>query len=254
MKQCKNCGAEVPDDTIVCPYCEAEFMDLAAKEHESIVKDIKENTKKVYADNAKRAKRADEIEQKGNKALGRLAKILLIAIPIALVIVAISTVLISKHKYAVRNNSIQRLEQYYAERDYEGMDKYIKKNLKNSYSATYYVYNHLLTCNFYCERYKEQKKESYDYSYLDADGRAKMLSFDIYYLFDELETVMDYREQDKAYQKDEGFLEFENFYREEARNTFCLTDEEIEEIIEGDFEVTEDYIPIAEKVIKRLGQ
>ncbi len=253
MKECESCGAQIPEDSITCPYCGSEFMDLAEKEHKSIVRELKHDTQKLDWENQYRAEKAAKIERVGSGLLKRLGILLLVLIPIALILTAALTYLHAKHSLASREEALKALEEFYAERDYDAMDTYLDTKVKDSYSPTYRVYQDLadlamdsrywITCAEDGARYATEYKE---------EGALPLVSGQIYFLFSRLRDVEQRRTDDKAYQKDEAFAELDAVYRTAITEELLLTEEEINAKLKTEFKTQDDFQDYAQLVIDRV--
>ncbi len=253
MKECESCGAQIAEDAVTCPYCGSEFMDLAEKEHKSIVRELRHDTEKLTWENTYRAERAVKVEQVGNSLLRRLGILLLVLIPIALILTAAMTYLHSKHSLVSREEALATLEAFYEERDYDGMDAYLDTKVKDSYSATYRAYQDLSTLAIDSRYWVTCADDAAQYAdFYEEEDALPLVSSQIYFLFCRLRDVQEKREADKGYQKDEAFAELETVYRNALKEVLLLTDAEIDEKLEAGFQSDEDFRDYGKLVIERL--
>ena len=120
---CPNCGALIPADAIICPYCQYENEELAKQAEEDKIEDLIEDHN-------------EEVKRLPKKLVKKNTKVFAVVI-IVLVIILFSAVymlnrtgrLIQESKYTSKENLVDKLEEYYQAGDYEKVtDTYLDSN------------------------------------------------------------------------------------------------------------------------------
>ncbi|MCR5655379.1 MAG: zinc ribbon domain-containing protein [Lachnospiraceae bacterium] len=252
MRICENCGAEIPEGSVVCPFCGAESMVLAAEEQESIIEGFREGIKDLERQDQEHRVKAEEIAEKGNKVISRVGMLAVILIP-CIVIIALVTVYVgSKYSFFARDKKMAKLEEYYAARDYESMDKYIDKHIHKDY-VSYQVYSDLASLGVMQEYYVSLPDDCLRYyDECDREVLKEYVASDIYYMFCHLAKIEADRKEDVRYGKDEAFAELSKEMRDALKDKLYFTDEDIDAKLAEEFSGEADFTDYAELALSRL--
>ncbi|MCR5716847.1 MAG: zinc ribbon domain-containing protein [Lachnospiraceae bacterium] len=253
MKICENCGAQLADDVIVCPYCAFEVIALAEKEHQQNIRSLQNEAQKLRWQNHDRKKRAERVESAGTTLLKHIGRLLPILIPILLAATAISTFLYSKYSVDERQKDLVQLETYYEARDYKAMEDYLDNHVQAPYGGTWRVYQDLVNCAVFSEYWLPCADTALTYyREYDANTAAPLISSQLCFLFTQLSNVITSRQDNLRYQKDAGFAEIEQAYRDALTGKLLLTDEEIDQTLAAGYQDAEDYLELTKLVMSRL--
>ena len=219
---CKNCGAEIDDTLLLCPYCNTENEAVAEKEHKEEVNDILDKAEELKA-------RPEQIAKKVEHKVGRVACFGVVGFVVLLLAVFIISRIIGDPSIRKMEKKIAKLESYYAAGDYAGMcecldgmeDTYGEKFQK--YRSVQRVYRWLDNQENSYEIVKEyREKKSRGESQTQIARRALGTSRDLLYEIEKAEDA------GFRYGESEAMLSFrEEIYRlmKEATD---ITEEEVE--------------------------
>lgn len=113
---CKNCGAEIDDTLLLCPYCNTENETVAAEEHRDEVNTILDQAEELKT-------RPERIANKVDHKLGRMACYGVAGFVVLLLAVFIVSRIIGDPSIKKMEKKIAKLESFYAAGDYAGMSE-----------------------------------------------------------------------------------------------------------------------------------
>ena len=113
---CKNCGAEIDDALLLCPYCNTENEKVAAKEHRDEVDFILEQSEELKT-------RPEQIAKKVNHKISRIACYIVAGFVVLLFVVFVVSRIIGDPSIKKLEKKVAKLESYYAVGDYDGMSE-----------------------------------------------------------------------------------------------------------------------------------
>lgn len=129
---CKNCGAEIDENILLCPYCKTENEEVAYQEHREEIEGILNKAEEMK-------RRPERISKRINRGFSRLI-FFAVAVFLALaLLVFVVTRLVGDRSVSRMEKQLARLEEYYSAGEYEKMQQYLRK-VDNSYSTTFKKY------------------------------------------------------------------------------------------------------------------
>ena len=111
---CKNCGAEIDDTLLLCPYCNTENEAVAEAEHRDEVNFILDQAEELKA-------RPERIAKKVEHKVSRIACYGVAGFVVLLLAVFIVSRIIGDPSIKKMEKKIAKLESFYAAGDYSGM-------------------------------------------------------------------------------------------------------------------------------------
>lgn len=242
---CKNCGGEYGNDLLTCPYCNAENLAEARKQQKEYVERYNRKTKEVRQQPVKEARMAVNLVVKIAVAGGAMFLFLLILGFVVSRFSAAST-LASQEKH------LAKLEAYYQDGDYEGMDQYLSK-VKGRHSASYEKYDRIAELHQRMKLDVEILKSDYEYG-AQIDLNRQNVAENLEDVFSRLQQIRLMEEEGFVYGEEEGALYFREAYREALKTYMLLTDEEILTAEEAYGQPDTDYEELAGTALKRIAE
>ena len=238
--KCKNCGAEIDDTLLLCPYCNTENEAVAAEEHRDEVNFILDQAEELKT-------RPEQIAKKVDHKLGRMACYGVVGFVVLLLAVFIVSRIIGDPSIKKMEKKVARLEGFYASGDYAGMCECLD-GMEDAYGEQFKKYRNVQRIyrwmdhqeNSY-ELVKEYRgKESVDSSAEFFMGRAFGTSQELLYQIEQAEK------EGFRYGESEAMLYFrEEIYRMMKEAT-DITEEEIEKYFRNLPEDEEAWPDLAE--------
>jgi len=237
---CKNCGAEIDDTLLLCPYCSTENETVAEKEHKEEVNDLLDKAEELKA-------RPEQIAKKVEHKVSRAARYGVISFVVLLFAVIIVSRIIGDPSVRKMEKKIAKLESFYTAGDYADMcecldgmeDTYGEKFRK--YRTVQRVYRWMDNQeNSYGIVKEYREKKSQGESQTQIASRALGTSRDLLYEIQKAETA------GFRYGESEAMLYFrEEIYRlmKEATD---ITEEEVERFFMNLPEDTESWPELTE--------
>ena len=145
----------------------------------------------------------------------------------------------------------KRLEEYYQAGNYGEMGTYLKEI--DGWGSSYRKYSET-------RRAYERKESVIESAFFCVDFakrgrlRAGHLSYDLEDHFEELDKIRELEEQDFPYDVEKAMLEFREEYLKSLKETFLLTEEEIEEGMQNYAGSGTDYSELSEKIAERMNE
>lgn len=239
---CKNCGAVVSEDELLCPYCKGENFDVAKKQQEDYVNQYRKKQEDLK-------KAPEKVVKKTTKYLLYGAVGLLIIFVLTLIVVFAFSKVTQGDMLAMQEMETAKLEEYYIAGDYENMCKYLDKIGKSggSYEKYWRIYWLYSGMDWKIEALKNN---------LEYAGKIEL---DVTTVEDDLERCMAVlseisamEELDFPYGEEDGALYVKNQYVTALKNYMFLTEDEIESAISIYSEDGTDYLELAEIAISRM--
>ncbi len=129
---CKNCGAEIDDTLLLCPYCNTENETVAAEEHRDEVNFILDQAEELKT-------RPERIAKKVDHKLGRMARYGVVGFLVLLLAVFVISRIIGDPSIKKMEKKIAKLESFYATGDYAGMCECLD-GMEDAYGEQYKKY------------------------------------------------------------------------------------------------------------------
>lgn len=252
---CSDCGAEYSDTVLCCPYCGKENEKEAERIKQEKLRQLEQEAAQIHTLPQKRLTASTK----------RLIKAGLLVAAGILILVLISfavSQIKSAMEYRMDAEQMETLQEYYENRDYEGLLKYVdEKEIYRSkfdkYTGAADVYDEYLWSAEQIDEYNEMTEKQF---WLEKNlEEKKALGADtIFYLTKGLaracvsckEHIADYGEFDDV----EPYEELEGMCRGLLSERLLYTEAEIEELymlIEQDAE-EEEIIEYSERAFMRL--
>ena len=219
---CKNCGAEIDDTLLLCPYCNTENETVAAEEHRDEVNFILDQAEELKT-------RPERIAKKVDHKLGRIACYGVAGFVVLLLAVFVISRIIGDPSIKKMEKKIAKLESFYVAGDYAGMCECLD-GMEDAYGEQFKKYRNVQKIYRWMDhletgygRVKEYKgKESVASSADTLIGRAFGNSRDLLYQIEQAEKA------GFRYGESEAMLYFrEEIYRMMKEAT-GITEEEID--------------------------
>lgn len=149
---CKNCGAEIAEDILLCPYCGAENEEVAEREHKEEIEDILDRAAQLET-------RPEEIAGKMKARMNKIALYAVIGLLVVLFAVFVVTRLIGDQSANKMKKELNTLEKYYDAREFGKMKTYFN-SLENTLGERYKKYRNVISHYERSERQKEYLEEA----------------------------------------------------------------------------------------------
>ncbi len=241
---CKNCGAKIDDEILLCPFCQTENETVARKEQEDYINGIYEKKKNLKNVPQKVANKVTKYLLYG------VAGILVVAFLVVMVVSAFSKVTQSSN-LAVQDKELEKLEGYYQAGEYEKMGEYLDKINKRGGSYEKYIriaeLYESMEWHLECMQLDMQFTKSSGYV-----GDSEQIETELLWYLEALSTIAQMEELDFPYGEEEGALYIKERYVNGMMNYLLLSEAEIENAVITYGEGNRDYMELSEIVIERL--
>ena len=239
---CKECGAQIDSNELLCPYCGAENFQVAKEQQDEYVKNYKRKKKEIK-------RMPEKLVKKTTKSMFYLAGGLFAGVILLLIVVTAFSRVVSSDMLARQEKEIEKLEGYYSKGDYEAMCDYLEKIDKRG--GSYEKYNRI--CDLYSNMdWKiEALKENLEYAKtIELD--ATYVAADLERCLAELKTIAEMETLQFPYGEKEGALYVKFQYVDALKNYALLTEAEIESAVSVYKQEGNDYLELAEIAIQRM--
>ncbi len=259
MMLCENCGAEIPEDTVVCPYCDYEIPHNAEKELQQEVDSIRNRRIDMEELSENRVR-------KGTRTIvGIFLGLIILAVLVAIV-VAVYTYVRSRTELSRQQAQIRKLEEYYQAGEYVEMYEYLNEKVEKYYSQTFEKYYFIGDIANSMEQWEE---DGYGYDWKhpiqyarDNPGRLKsdFIDYDIKALIADLGNLRTHREQGYRYGEDVAAKYYEDMIHRLLLEEYLMTEEEIDAEVARyqeaeanyDYLGVDEYAELAETLAARI--
>ena len=239
IMKCANCGAEINENELICPYCGYENEKVAIEEQANYLNELEKKKENLNYEPERKAKRA---EKKTNYVFRNVLILVSIIGFIAFGVVYFT----SSNSLNKQNKNIEKLEEYYQERDYESISNLMDK-IEDSYVPAYKKY--YITASLYNGSQWELSimEENYDY-YNEGISRD---SFDeeIEYVFKSLCEMKEYEDDGYKYEESDVVEYYRDLYYKSLEEVGMLSEEEIDDFVDN----RTDSKTIASIILERWG-
>lgn len=147
---CKNCGAEIDDTLLLCPYCNTENETVAAEEHRDEVNFILDQAEELKT-------RPERIAKKVDHKLGRIACYGVAGFVVLLLAVFVISRIIGDPSIKKMEKKIAKLESFYVAGDYAGMCECLD-GMEDAYGERFKKYRNVQKIY----RWMDNQKNSYE--------------------------------------------------------------------------------------------
>lgn len=147
---CKNCGAEIDDTILLCPYCNTENETVAAEEHRDEVNFILDQAEELKT-------RPERIAKKMDHKLSRIACYGVAGFVVVLLAVFIISRIIGDPSIRKTEKKIAKLESFYGAGNYAGMCECLD-GMEEAYGEQFKKYRNVQRVY----RWMDNQKNSYE--------------------------------------------------------------------------------------------
>lgn len=238
---CKNCGAEIDEKLLLCPYCNSENEKVAQKEQNEYIEDYKNKIKELESV-------PDRMIKKSSKAMLLVAGISLIVFLMCIIIGYGASKCVGDDSIEKRDKHIDKLEKYYDDGDYEKIGDYLDS--KNLYGTFYEKYRR--TYDLYDGMDWKIESIEREVEFIEKyDADVSNVATSIGYVMGELEKIRKIEEEGFIYEEEDAILYIKSRYFEILKEKMMITEQEIEAGIDEYIE-TKNCEKLAEIVIERI--
>ena len=241
---CSGCGATYDDKAYNCPYCNKENERMTAVRQQQELGQIYSQVNDVVMEPVKRA----------NKVTKKFAFIVIGLVALLVVITVVGIVLsgpLSMNSYEKQQANVAKLEAMMDEKDYAAIEKFMNKLGSAGYDYAYEKYMDVVDV-IDDVRYCENEAQKVKLENRTKEQVVSSLNYDMYFLYVALRDID--RFEDSVYAKEEGEFIQEN--REKVygifKNTYKITEDEIEKWYDTDHSEVTNYKELSELSYSRL--
>ena len=244
---CKNCGAKISKDELLCPYCGTENSEVAQREQQDYIKAYKK--KKRMLKNV-----PEKVVKKTTKWLMYCAMGMFGIVILILIVVFAFSKLTNGDVMARQEMELAKLEEYYVAADYEKMSGYLERlDSTGSRGGRYEKYWRIARLYDSMDWHLESLQSNAEYiKTIDLD--AINVESDLERCIAVLYGIYKMRELEFPYGEKDGALYVESQYISALKEYALLNDEEIESaVLRFEFDGQDnDYMELAEISIQRM--
>lgn len=217
---CKNCGAQIDEIDLLCPYCGTENEKLAKKLHEKDLQLYKFKMEDLAYEPKRKLKKTTRYLLTGATALVGIFLVFLI-------ISWMSSSYAAKHSLDKQENRLKKLEVYYEDGKYAKMYEYLEDI--GEYGATYEKYYRIGLMNDQMGWRIEAVESQSEYAKeavveVTVDDVAVAMG----YVIEELVEIKQWEAEAYIYNEQEGAEYLEKQFRDVLREEMLLKDDEID--------------------------
>lgn len=239
---CKNCGAKISEDVLLCPYCGTENQAVAQKEQQEYIDGYKKRKRMLK-------KVPEKVVKKTTKGLVYGAGVTLGIVILLLIVVMAFSKITTGDALAKQEKEIDKLEAYYVVGDYEAMSGYLETIDKRG--GSYEKYNRVSGVYSAMDWHVEMLKDDMEYvKKIDLD--AMSVESHIEWCIEPLAEIYEWEEMDFPYGEKDGALYVRKQYMNAFKNYMLLTEEEIHSAVLMYADGERDYMELAEIAIQRM--
>lgn len=241
---CKNCGAEIAEDILLCPYCGAENEEVAEREHEEEIEDILDRAAQLET-------RPEEIAGRMKSRVNKIALYAVVGLLVVLLGVFIVTRMIGDQSANKMKKELNTLEKYYEARDFDEMKAYFN-SLENTLGERYKKYRNVLS---HYDRFVHQKEYLEEVKYRLAKGNMSAGLMEVYLdgVQGALYKIWEAEQEGFRYGEGDGIQYMKEELQHVLMETVGITEAEITLYFDGFTEGEErpDLMPLAEDLVIR---
>lgn len=230
---CRNCGGEYDSSERCCPYCKSENLQVAGQLKE-------EKLRKLDADYRQEKQRLETQLPKQAVRKGTKMTLLLLGSFLGIIVLSVVAIVVGgmaieagERKQAARNR--EQLEQYFQAGQYEEMRNYLYDKAEyteqlRKYRETAQVY--AMYTNWIVRMSDEWQEYASD-SFWEPQDNLYMLQYMLQYAEELFECCEEWCSDMSFCDNEEVLKDFENKTEMLLRNTYHMTDEQIELLKQG---------------------
>lgn len=248
---CKNCGAEIDEGLLLCPYCKTENEEVAHAEH-------KEEINKILDKAEELATRPERIAEKVNHKANRFACIAAAVFALLLLLVFVISRILGDTSGNKQEKKVAQLEKFYVAGDYAGMCECLD-SMEDAYGALFQKYRSVQRAYRYMddmesdyENIKEYREEEVSESVMES--RVFLVGLYLGNSRDVLHMVEQAEAEGFRYGESEAMLSFREEVYRLLKEYAAVTEEEMERYMGNLSDNSDDWpglTELAESVLKR---
>lgn len=239
---CKECGAQIDSNELLCPYCGAENFQVAKEQQDEYVKNYKRKKKEIK-------RMPEKLVKKTTKSMFYLAGGLFVGVILLLIVVTAFSKIVSSDMLARQEKELANLESYYVQGDYETMCNYLEKIDKRG--GSYEKYNRISDLYRNMDWKIQAVKDNLEYAKaIELD--ATYVAADLERCLAELAKIAEMESLHFPYGEKEGALFVKAQYMSALTEYALLTETEIESAVSVYKQEGNDYLELAEIAIQRM--
>lgn len=241
---CKNCGAKINADELLCPYCGTENQEVAQKQQRDYIED--------YAKKKRGLKKVPEtVVKKTTKGFFYVAGGIFGAVILLLIVSVAFSKLTRADMLSRQEKELEKLEKYYVSGEYAAMTEYLDKIDKRG--GSYEKYRRIAELYDNMDRYIENLKSNAEFvQKIDLD--AVIVETYLGWCIEELARIYEMEELEFPYGEKTGALYIKEQYYTAIKDYALLTEDEINSAVKNtDLNSSDnDYMELAEISIQRM--
>ena len=240
---CANCGALIPADAIICPYCQSENEELAKQAEEDKIEDLIEEHNEEIKHLPK------TLVKKNTKVYIGVIIFFVAAILSVVVLFNRGDRLAEETKYNSKEKLVKVLEEYYQAGDYEKMaDTYYASS---GWGGSFGKYANTAEIYIYSDSaIRGLKAVAEDSSYTN-EQRAEQLKEEIRESIWALLRAQNFRDKGFIYDEGEAVDKLSGEVEDTLKNVWGITDQELEDAEEIYVDKNTDYSELAHILVER---
>lgn len=241
---CKNCGAEISEDELLCPYCGTENLKVAQKEQQNYIEGYEKRKRALK-------KVPEKVVKKTTKGFFYVAGGIFGTVILLLIVSVAFSKITRADMLSKQEKELEKLEKYYVSGEYASMTAYLDKIDKRG--GSYEKYRRVAELYENMDWYIENLKSNAEFAKkIDLDA----VNVEIYleWCFEELAEIREMEELEFPYEEKAGVLYIKEQYYKALKEYALLTEEEIDSAVKStDLNSSDnDYMELAEISIQRM--
>lgn len=241
---CRQCGAEIAEDILLCPYCGAENEEVAEREHKEEIEDILDKAAQLET-------RPEEIAGRMKTKVNKIGRYAIIGLLLIIAGVFLVTRMIGDQSANKMKKELDTLEKYYEAREFDKMKTYYN-SLEDTLGERYKKYRTVITHydRFLC---REQDLKEVKQRFENGKMSAGLLEVYLDSVRDTLYIFWEAEEEGFRYGEGDGLLYLKEELHRMLTETTGITEEEYDIYFDG-FTAGEecpDLMPLAEELMTR---
>lgn len=248
---CKNCGAEIDDGLLLCPYCNTENEEVAHEEHKEEINEILDKAEELTT-------RPERIAAKVNHKISRAACFGAAGFAVLLLLVFIISRILGDTSGDKQEKKVAKLEKFYAAGDYAGMCECLD-SMEDAYGALFQKYRSVQRAYRYMDDMESDYKNIKAYREEEVsesvmESRVFLVGLYLGNSRDVLHMVEEAEAEGFRYGESEAMLSFREEVYRLMKEDAAVTEEEIERYmlhLPDNSDEWPELTELAESVLKR---
>ena len=242
---CSNCGAELPENALLCPYCGYENEAIAEEKHRQEISGI-------YAKIAALLHVPERVAARAKRILLCAMLVIVVVAAVAFLAAFLYSKLAPEAALRRQDAALEKLEQLWQNGEYDALPAALEQT-ERVYSGAYEKYRTVGALFETLGNEEESCAETAEFVAGFPEG-ADLLNYDLKNLFSLLRECSALSEAGFVYGEQDAVAELERRAHALLTETLLLTEDEIAEGIALDAEKETDYQALAERAAARLAE